>query len=445
MNGGVTPSTDVIVVGGGVSGLAAAAALAERRLSVVLLEARDRLGGRICTHRGDTRPGEVVELGAEFVHGGGDNDDLEALLRAGRVRTRDADAPMWWWSDAGLERVEDFWERVGRVADRIPARSLGWSVDDFLARRGGRIDPMDREQARHYVQSFNAAPADDLAAQPLRASRAGAEDDDRFVVNGYDGIVRVLERRCRKAGVQLRLGVSVREVTWRRHAVTIGCASERGRAAGRATVSLEARAAVITLPLGVLKSGVVRFRPTLRAKAATIRAMGWGEVMRVGLRFTRDLWKASWLPQELRATGGRAFGFVNAPGLPLPVWWAPKPPQPLLVGWAGGPAAEPLTGVSRAALRRAALESLARLSGVSRARVARDLVEVVVHDWSADPWSRGAYSYTAAGAEDAADTLAQPVCGTLFFAGEATAADPGTVPAALGSGVRAARELVDAM
>ncbi len=427
----------IVVIGGGVAGLAAAARLADRGHGVVLLEARDRLGGRVFTARdphGRTCRGEY---GAEFVHGG--SAELDALMRAARMRTRSAPPAQWWRTEAGLERLEDFWERVGAVADQIPKGSRGWSFDDFLRRRGHRIDVRDRERTRAYVQSFNAAPADRLSAWSLRGNRAGADDDDRFVVNGYDRLIAALEKRCRRAGVDIRLEARVAAVRWRRGEVIVDL--ERGAGAEAASRRMVGRAAVITLPLGVLRRGSVRFVPALREKTRAIRRIGWGQVVRIGLQFHRELPACDWLPAALRARGGRAFRFVNVPELPVPVWWAPRPPEGVLIGWAGGPAAEPLTRCSAAEVRRAALRSLAHIAGVPVARVQSDVKDSFLHDWAADPDTGGAYSYVSAGAENEARRLARPVAGTLFFAGEATADETGTVHGALASGLRAADEV----
>jgi len=96
-----------------------------------------------------------------------------------------------------------------------------------------------------------------------------------------------------------------------------------------------------------------------------------------------------------------------------------------------------------ASRRNAALRSLGEILGVAPAALAKGLTGWLAHDWSHDPYSRGAYSFTAAGADDAAKKLREPVQATIFFAGEATAADAevGTVHGALGSGIRAAKEV----
>jgi monoamine oxidase len=113
------------------------------------------------------------------------------------------------------------------------------------------------------------------------------------------------------------------------------------------------------------------------------------------------------------------------------------------VGWAGGPAAKRLLKLSPAARRACAVRSLAEILQVKPAALKKAVAGWLSHDWTHDPFSRGAYSFTAAGADDGAEQLSEPVQDTIFFAGEATAdgAEVGTVHGALRSGIRAAREV----
>src|SRR5690606_22398569 len=121
--------------------------------------------------------------------------------------------------------------------------------------------------------------------------------------------------------------------------------------------TFQSRAVVITLPLGILKTGSVRFSPTLGQKRVLIDKLGWGQVARITLRFKPTLWNV--MPPALGARHGRAFGFVNAPGLPYSVWWALRAPAPILTGWAGGERAEALLGIPESRRVRLAVDSLA--------------------------------------------------------------------------------------
>jgi monoamine oxidase len=205
-----------------------------------------------------------------------------------------------------------------------------------------------------------------------------------------------------------------------------------------ALAPIVARAAVVTVPLGVLRAragepGHLRFRPTLpSAKRSAIDGLAMGAVMKLVLRFRA-------LPPPLDRDD---VVFVHAPRAPMPTWWKLTPiDAPVLVGWAGGPAADALARLAPEAALRRAIDALARAVRVP------DLGERVAaqrtFDWRHDPFARGAYAWVPAGAEGAPATLAEPVDETLFFAGEATnLPEIGTVHGALRSGERAARELL---
>lgn len=430
--------SDIIVIGAGAAGLAAAGELGRQGWRVAVLEARARIGGRVMSAApaGWPRP---VELGAEFLHGG--SRTTRKLLERARLPARPVDVAMWWHEDGVLRPVPDFWERIGRVADRIPRLSSGGSFRQFLRKQRGRISEEDARFALHYVGGFNAAPLDKISAPALRAARAGADTEDFKIDGRYDALMRELRRAWPAGRVRLHLRTEVRRIEWRRGAVVV-----RSAAAGdRADVAHRARGAVITLPLGVLQAGRVAFSPPLKRKQAVIARLGWGHAVRLTLRFRPGFWSAPFMPAALGARQGKAFGFVNAPGQPVPVWWALSSPAPVLTGWAGGEAAQPLIGRTERAVRAAALASLADIFGVSPARLRRWFAGACFHDWSRDPFALGAYSFPAAGFEDGAERLAEPVGATLFFAGEATAAEGGTVHGAIESGLRAAREAAKAL
>jgi len=230
----------------------------------------------------------------------------------------------------------------------------------------------------------------------------------------------MLRRRTR-----LLLPAVVKAVQWRRGAVTV-----QGRLAG-APFTLKARCAIVTLPLGVLQSGAVRFAAALRAKQGALKSLASGPVIRVAMRFREEFWAR-------RAPG---VAFFHVPHAAFPTFWTPLPMRvPLLTAWAGGPKARRLSGRPPAALLGAALESVRAVFGKALAQPDA----VLLQDWAQDPYSRGGYSYVRVGGEGARETLGTPLQDTLYFAGEATdAEEAGTVAGALRSGARAAREVLD--
>lgn len=423
------------------AGLAAADELGRHGVSTCLLEARARLGGRILSHGGGEWPAPV-ELGAEFIHGG--NDALSTLMREEGVETEPVRGDMWLCEHGVLRPVPDFWERIGRIADAIPDDAGGATFADFLLARGHELPAGERTLATNYIESFNAAPADRISARQLHDDRAGVDATQKRPAGGYARLVHALRRRLAPAHVRVHLHAEVTEVRWER-----GAAIVRVSADGDGVPPLHpAKAVIVTLPLGLLRAGAVTFTPPLDdTKAAAIAASGWGDVVRFTLRLKSDIWSDPIVPAELRGDGGAGFGFLNAPHEKIPVWWAPQPRAPVLVGWVGGPAADRVMRESGVELLGDAVETLAHVWRAPVEAVRTRVVDWRWHNWRADVFARGAYSFPVAGAENAPRELARPLENTLFFAGEATAAasDLGTVHGALESGVRAAREVLAAL
>jgi hypothetical protein len=184
-----------------------------------------------------------------------------------------------------------------------------------------------------------------------------------------------------------------------------------------------------------------------------------GPVIRVSLCFQAKFWEQQPEMADL------SFLFTDDPQ--FPTWWTSNPlPYPILTGWAAGHYAAALSGRSHdgrshdgrshdgrshggrshAGLTQAALQALARIVDLDPSELRRQLTGVFTHDWQADPFSHGAYSYAAVGGLEAARALAAPVSDTLYFAGEAMNFEGynGTVHGAIASGNRAAQELLQA-
>ena len=203
-----------------------------------------------------------------------------------------------------------------------------------------------------------------------------------------------------------------------------------------------ARAAIVTLPIGVLRADAVRFEPVLPERTRDALAhLVMGPVVKLGLRFRTAFWETV---HDGRYRDG-AFFFRE--GASFPTFWTMLPLRaPQMIAWAGGPNAAALAGRDLGALTALALDDLRVLFG-DDPDPARELESAYAHDWQADPYSLGAYSYAAVGGEHARAHLGEPVDGVLFFAGEATAqaAEAGTVAGALIEGERAGRDVQAAL
>jgi monoamine oxidase len=433
---------DVIVIGGGISGLAAARGISRAGFRVILIEARARMGGRIHTQRPKESP-RPIEMGAEFIHGG--NPDLWRLVRESHVRTRKLPDRHWLSRGGAVEIIANLDKTLGSVTSLIdPAEAADLSFAAYFKRYPAKVAPDAWMLARGFVEGFEAAPLDRISARSLAGE--SMDDQNQFVVpGGYDKVITRLVDDCARRGVRMLSEMIVRAVEWR-----------RGRVGVRAHDSISgirrvysACAAVIALPLGVLKArggpAAVRFHPVLKPKKALIDRMEVGQVFRISIRFGKESWRRM-LPGILRTRRRHGFGFIHSSAKAVPVWWS-LDDQPIMVGWAGGPAAKALLKASKQTRRNRALASLAEILGVPQAQVRAAALDFHEWDWASDPFARGAYSFTAAGEDGSGSELARPMQATLFFAGEATAegAEVGTVHGALRSGIRAAKEVKKAL
>ncbi|HSV13720.1 MAG TPA: NAD(P)/FAD-dependent oxidoreductase [Tepidisphaeraceae bacterium] len=425
---------DVLIVGAGVAGLTAGRRLSGAGRRVMVLEARDRIGGRIHTFHDPASP-VPIERGAEFIHGV--PTETWDIVRAGKLLVADTSDEHWHFADGRLHKRDDLWEQLQRVMDRV--KVLGDRDMPFAQFIREHVREPELHEAADlataFVEGFDAAHADRISAQALKreneASQNEQEDRQFRLLNGYDGLVNWLA-----AGIappsDVRLRTAARTIRWSRDRVQIETDGEMFTAAR----------AIVTLPLGVLQlaegdPSAVRFDPPLPEKLDAARRLAMGPVVKIFLRFRESFWE--------RDERLRTMSFVHSRELCFPTWWTFLPVRaPALTGWAGGPAADRLSGRGDAFILDKALETLAKIFDRPRREIESLLEQSIVSDWPSDPLSRGAYSYVPAGSGDAMRQLAAAVQQRLFFAGEAThyEGQSGTVAGAIASGYRAASEVL---
>ncbi len=447
---------DVAIVGAGAAGLAAARPLVAAGFSVVVIEARERIGGRIYSrlipNGAEPAAGRfAVELGAEFIHGL--PPEIWTLVSASGLRSYELTGSQLRFADgclrpldqghaAGMSLLETMvaWDAAqGAAAGRADI-----SFKQFLEL--GHFAGPARQRAMEYVQGFNAADAALISVAAL-AKQQRAEDQvqgDRLfrLERGYAALADVMMHQARAV---MRLSHEVQDIEWQRGLVTIS-----GFEGGTRAFRLRSRAAIVTLPLGVLQAGSVRLTPHPPELLEPTRRMIAGPVLRMTLVFEQPFWhQAAASHVDLQADLAH-LSFMFTEDVPR-TWWTSEPhPTSAITAWTGGPDVPRLLqqlnghGPMPEAMRDHALRQLALMFGLPLPELRNGFVSAHVHDWQSDAYARGAYSYVPVGALAAAERFAIPFERTLIFAGEHTDLQGawGTVHGAIRSGARAASQLI---
>jgi monoamine oxidase len=411
----------VIVVGAGMAGLVAADALRRAGAEVVVVEARDRLGGR--TWSAPLGPG-VVDLGGAWVHGPVGNPVTEALAAAGIDAPNDGTfySRMELWADGWANTTLATTVTAAVMADWDPAETMASCGSDsfadgvewYVEQRG--LDGRARELVRCALLWISGAL--EVAAPPERISLAGVADyqggggGNLVPAGGYGSLIERLAE-----GLDVRLGTAVTRIE---HGNAPAAVDSSGG-------SFEADRVVATVPLGVLKSGVVAFDPPLRpGQAAAVERLEMSTLEKVALCFEERFWPEG-LWQITHVSPDRSFG----------VWFdfTPHVGAPTLVALYNPSVTPELAELPAAERVTPALAALRRMFGS-----VPEPAEVLTTDWCGDQWAGGSYSYIPLGATaDDMRALAEPVSERLLLAGEVTVAEHyGTVEAAFRSGRRAA-------
>lgn len=416
-----TIKQEVVIIGAGMAGLAAAQRLRQTGVPALVLEARNRAGGRVWTDRSRG----IVEFGAEFIHGK-KAVTWELLRQAGLT------ALLWPPEELGDSPAAHPFGHQGQLLPPDDALSLKiqnlyelaeqyegpeQSAGEFMISLTGPGD-LAAQYALDWLANVEAADVTRLSMQTLGADRrqetAGWGDDFR-VNDGYDSLAAFLAQ-----GLNICFNTAVHQIEWN-EAGTILLLSD-----GQI---LRAQRVIVTVPLGVLQAGKLEFSPALPPqKQQAINALAMGSVSKLALWFERAFWPP--------------FAFLHSDGM-VRAWWPVYSEQgAVLMGYTGGPAALRLAGLGPEV---AVKQGLAEVTALFDPAARELFIKGQLVDWASDPWARGAYTYTPVGAGNARAELAAPIAETLFFAGEATCTNghPATVHGAIESGWRAADEILN--
>ena len=441
----------VVVIGAGIAGLAAASKLGPAGFSVRILEARNRIGGRIFTEK-HTSSGTTVPLGAEFIHGR-PKEIWEPLQKSG-IHVEEVLGQSWCVSDRRLQLC-DFTSQIDSVLNRMDDSLPDESFIEFLERQF-RNNPKNHElevikqRALAYVSGFNAADPAQVGVhwlvQGMRAEERNGGNQTFRSANRYTDLIEVFQKQLAAHDVTIHTESVVETVQWTPgHAEVIAHNLEGG-------CRFAAPQVVVTLPLSLLKAspgevGVVQFSPPLpRSKLDALGKLEMGKVIRIVLRFRRRFWD-SISPGGDQGNSLSDMSFLFTEDEWFPTWWTAMPQRlPVITGWAAFRPAERLSGQDSSFVIQRSLEALEHQLSLNPRTVENLLESAFFHDWQSDPFSRGAYSYGKVGCDGAQRCLSGALENTLFFAGEAVdvSGNNGTVHGAIASGYRAADQILSA-
>ena len=396
---------DVVIIGAGAAGIAAARRLVDWQHDVVVLEARDRIGGR--AHTSDAGLGLPWDRGAQWLHNGRDNP-LRAEARAAGLSLMESD----------FEHMRVSGQPDGPDALLAAYEALGPRIDAAAARSGPLVRFDSLMTGDRWADAALILSALSIGGDPGQISLHDAammeSGSDALVAGGPGGLLQ-----ARASGLPIRMGHVVEGIDLRA-ADHVGVTGGFGR--------LSARAVLVTVPPMVLAQGAIRVTPSLPPRhLAAFDALGPADVVKVGLRLRHALPDAPEFavdPDALLAGQGALLHLD------------PRAPVASVL----------IAGAHARALRAEGPRAMAAAAqAVLRHHTGQDAIATDSHDWQGDPFSGGPWALLRPGADRARHDYIQPIEDRLFFAGEAA---PGpwatTLGGAWAAGRGAARAIRDA-
>lgn len=412
---------DILVIGAGACGLMAAKELSAGGKKVIILEARNRAGGRI-----NTLPqkhfSQATEMGAEFIHG-----DLLLTLQllkdyqisftkvAGRMLRKKEGK----WLDTE-EEVEGWDEMLQKMKALKGDMTLSNFLNTFFKEeKYAKL----RQSALQFAQGFDVADENKASVLALYDEWQHEEEQQYRIPGGYMRLIDALTMTCLQQHCEIHFSEVVNKVAWNRNKVVITTANNE---------QFSAEKVMLTVPISILQSeAAIAFVPAIPEKTVAAKNIGFGAVIKILIEFEEVFW------QDIRKDA--LFFFSQEK---IPTWWTQYPANNnLLTGWLGGPKAYAMQDYSPEQILDIALASLdaifnKKLPAIKAWHIA---------NWQKEPYTLGAYSYNTLQSKSAKAILKKPVENTIYFAGEAiyTGDAQGTVEAALVSGKETAEQMLE--
>jgi len=431
-------NVDIIIIGAGATGLMAALTLAKAGKTVILLEARDRCGGRIHTIN-ENSFFKNTELGAEFIHG-----ELPVtlhLLKEAGIAYHPASGEMVHYKNGRFDHEGGRSEGWPLLMEKLKKIDQDITINEFLDKEfAGEIFNDLKQSVRQFVAGYDSADPDDASTFALRNEWLNEDNEAQYRVDGgYGKMIDYLEDEIKAAGGNVFLNSIIKEIKWQPGHV---------KAITSKGTTYEAGQLLIALPLGVLQDerdqvSAININPPIPEKMDAICKMGFGAIIKILFEFDEPFW----LDQQTEALAGKSLENMSflLSDEEIPTWWTQCPePGAVITGWLGGPAAAVKKGVPEEEILRQSLESLSMIFKRDFAELQSKLLAWRIMNWTNDPFTLGSYAYDTVNASVFRTILDQPVDNTLYFAGEYLYEGPamGTVEAALTSGQQVAKKII---
>jgi monoamine oxidase len=430
-------SYDILIIGAGAAGLMAAHELSKAGKKVLVIEAQNRIGGRIHTITGDSFSAPV-ELGAEFVHG--NYPVTMGLLKKAGIKYSEVKGKMISVND----RQDNFSEGWELVEEKLKEVKEDMSIADFLDTyfKDEKYAGL-KSSIRGFAEGYDTANISVASVIAFRDEWLSDEDSEQYRIDGgYGKLMNYMLAESKANGCIVQLSSVVKEVRWEQ---------------GKAKITIKdgkkfiANKVIITVPLGVLKANknskaYINFIPNILPQLKAAEKLGYGCVIKILFEFDEALWNNKETQKRIGVNLDKA-GFIFS-GEAVPTWWTQYPKESnLLTGWMGGHKAELLKSADEKTIYDKAIKSLANIFKMNEKDLEKKIHANKIINWTTDPFALGSYSYVTINSTESRKLLNEPIQNTLYFTGEALYEGPemGTVEAALASGLKAAENILTAI
>ncbi|MGI4021008.1 MAG: flavin monoamine oxidase family protein [Janthinobacterium lividum] len=420
-------NADVIVIGTGAAGLITAHELSKTNKKVILLEARNRIGGRCYTFSGQdfTQP---IELGAEFVHG--ELPLTLKLLKEAGIKYEPVSGDNFQAKNGEIKQSEFFMEHWDEFEKALNEVQDDQSLEQFLQQYFHEEKYIGlRKSVIQFAAGYDTADPKRVSLFSLRDEwLSDHEEETQYrIPGGYVQLMDFLADQITNLGGKIVLNSVVKQVNWQPNSVEIITADD--------TV-FTGKKLVLTVPLGILvlngnETGAINFHPDLSEQRQAATDMGFGAIIKILIEFSELFW-------EQKGLTNLQFLFSKEK---IPTWWAQTPQKSnVFTGWLGGNPQDKIQALSDDEILQKSIQSLASIFKVDASFINQKIVSAKVYNWTTDPFTRGSYSYATVKTASSRKILKTPVAQTIYFAGEALfeGEQLGTVEAALVSGLEVA-------